>query len=196
MVEADIWLHRGRLELRHSKTLRLLPLRCDEWTLESGRRPCLTLPALLRAAASETTLSLDLKGHEARLPTAVIEAMRRLVPSRPYAVCSPSRDLLEPSIDEPKVRVIPSIGSKSMLRDVRARLRDITDPAVSVDIRLLTRQHTAYLRKCAALVVGWTINDSLEAQQALGWGVNGITSDNHDLLHGLLATRGAATAAA
>ena len=64
LVEADLHLRRGRVEVRHLKTLGPLPLLWDRWRLAPGWRPRLELPALLEAAAPGTELMLDLKGHD------------------------------------------------------------------------------------------------------------------------------------
>jgi hypothetical protein len=191
IVEADIWLHRGRLELRHGSTLGRVPLLVDDWRLRAGWLPRLELEALLAAADPDTAFMFDLKGSAPGLPQALMGAMRTLAPGRPYAVCGQNWDLLDPFLHEPTARVVHSIGNLRMLNDVRARVRDIADPAVSVDFRMLTAERVAYLREFISLVIGWIINLPEHVRLALQWGVNGITSDNLDVLRELRAARGA-----
>jgi glycerophosphoryl diester phosphodiesterase len=189
MVEADIWLHRGRLELRHATTMGKIPLMWDDWRLHAAWLPRLELPALLAAAEPNTAFMFDLKGGAPRLPAELIEAMRTLAPGRPYSVCGQNWDLLDPFRDEPNARVIHSIGNARMLRDVRERVRDIAQPAVSVDFRVLTAERVAYLREFVPLIISWIINLPEHFRLALDWGVNGITSDNLVLLRQLTALR-------
>jgi hypothetical protein len=189
IVEADIWLHRGRLELRHGTTLGRIPVLIDDWRPSPGWRPRLELPMLLGAADERTHFMFDLKGSAPGLPDALMSTMRALAPGRPYAVCGQNWDLLDPFLDEPTARVIHSIGNTAHLRDIRARVRGIAEPAVSADFRVLTAERVAYLREFIALVIGWIINLPEHVRLALNWGVNGITSDNFDVLRALRAGR-------
>ena len=50
LIEADVHLYRGRLEVRHLKTLGPLPVLWDRWYLASPRTPRLELAGLLAAA--------------------------------------------------------------------------------------------------------------------------------------------------
>jgi hypothetical protein len=88
--------------------------------------------------------------------------------------------------------VIHSIGKTQHLRDIRARVRGIAEPAVSADFRVLTPERVAYLRDFIALVIGWIINLPEHVRLALNWGVNGITSDNLNVLRELRVARTAA----
>src|SRR5687768_4778981 len=67
LAEADVHLHRGRIEVRHLKTAGPIPVLWDRWQLASYRTPRLHLETLLSAAAEGPELMLDLKGHDARL---------------------------------------------------------------------------------------------------------------------------------
>src|SRR6188508_3273249 len=60
LVEADVHLFRGRLEVRHLKTLGPLGVLWDRWYLAPPGTPRLELHELL--AATDTALMLDLKG--------------------------------------------------------------------------------------------------------------------------------------
>src|SRR3954470_21371543 len=67
LIEADVHLRRGRLEVRHLKTLGPLPVLWDRWYLASPRTPRLELQELLASAAPDTALMLDLKGRDPEL---------------------------------------------------------------------------------------------------------------------------------
>ena len=54
LVEADVRLYRGRLEVRHLKTAGPLPVLWDRWQLVAPWRPRLQLYELLAATSDET----------------------------------------------------------------------------------------------------------------------------------------------
>ena len=64
VIEADLHLRRGRLELRHLKTVGSLPVYWDRWALAPPWRRFDDLGDLLAAAQPETALLLDLKGRD------------------------------------------------------------------------------------------------------------------------------------
>src|SRR4051812_26363011 len=87
-VEADVWCYRGRLEVRHEKTVRGLPVLWDKWKLETGLAPRTSLDALLTAIDPDIGLMLDLKGRDERLPSMVARALQDAHRRAPVAVCS------------------------------------------------------------------------------------------------------------
>ena len=95
LAEADVHLHRGRLEVRHSKTAGPVPVLWDRWELASARTPRLLLDELLAAAVpGGPELMLDLKGHDPRL--AGPRARCGAGTTRRVTVCSQDWRLLEP----------------------------------------------------------------------------------------------------
>lgn len=187
-VEADLWLHRGRVEVRHLRTFGELPLPLlwDRWQLARGWGERLTLPELLSAADPRTTFMLDLKGVDGRLASQVRQTMAALAPGRPYATCSQSWDLLEEFRCHHHVLVMHSVGDERMLRRVRERLTWHDHHALSIDHRLLTAARVAELRHLAPTLLAWTVNDEARMRQLLEWGVSGIISDRLELLRTLV----------
>src|SRR4051812_2190593 len=98
LIEADVHLHRGRLEVRHLKTLGPLPVLWDRWYLAPASTPRLELAALLAAAGADTVLMLDLKGRNPELSRRVAAQL-----TRPVIVCSRHWRLLEPLLGHPGV---------------------------------------------------------------------------------------------
>src|SRR5688572_32073782 len=96
LAEADVHLHRGRLEVRHLKTAGPLPVLWDRWKLASARAPRLELETLLSAGAGGPELMLDLKGHDRQLPGRLLRALALTEPGRRVTVCSQDWSLLEP----------------------------------------------------------------------------------------------------
>src|SRR5690348_2407672 len=80
VVEADLHLYAGRIEVRHLKTLGPVPVLWDRWTLAPPWAPRLRLERLLAAVGAHTELMLDLKGRDRRLPALVAAALGEHAP--------------------------------------------------------------------------------------------------------------------
>ena len=182
LIETDLWYFRRRLEARHVKTLGPVPVLWDRWRLEPGWRPRLQLFELLATVGERTTLFLDLKGRHPGLPGALREALGRLGKVRPVVVCSQRWHLLDALLPYPELGLVYSIGNPRMLRDVWPRLDRLEQPAVSIDQRLLTPETVRAFKERSAAVVTWTVNDEARADELRAWGVDGVISDNVELL--------------
>ena len=189
IVEADLWLRRGRLEVRHLKTLGPVPIFWDRWYLASPFTPRLLLSELVAAAAPGTVLMLDLKGWNNRLGPAVRREMARIAPGRPYAVCAQRWALLEPFHAAPEALVVHSVGKAARLQQVFARIAHPGDAAVSIDQKLLTPEVTAGLRDHAGLVMAWPINDEQTLARLHSWGINGFITDRLEIARAVAGLR-------
>lgn len=176
LVEADLHLYRGRVEVRHLKTLGPLPILWDRWMLASPRTPRLLLDELLVEASPQTELMLDLKGRDPRLPRHLADALAAAERVSPVTVCSRNWRLLEPLRDLPLVRVVHSVGSRRQLRALRARFADRRLAGISIHRELLSAPVVADLRRRAELVLSWPVETPDEAQRLSGWGVDGLIS--------------------
>jgi hypothetical protein len=182
LIEADVHLHRGRLEVRHLKTLGPLPVLWDRWYLASPRTPRLELAALLESAAPGTPLMLDLKGRDRRLPQRVAAELARRPRSGPVTVCSRSWRLLEPFLDDPAVRAVHSVGSRRQLRALRRRFGERRLAGISIHRRLLDPGTVADLRGRAELIVAWPVATLEEARRLGAWGVDGVITERFEEL--------------
>jgi glycerophosphoryl diester phosphodiesterase len=188
LVELDVWPHRGRLEVRHLKTMGPVPLLWDRrpYRLVSGRAPRLQLADLLAdQPAGGAELMLDLKGHDVASPRAVVATMEGELADRPYTVCSQSWELLDAFAELSHVRVVHSVGNRRMLARVLERLTRHDEHGVSVDLRLLDRDVVALLRERAPLVMTWRVNDTATLERVLDWGVTGVITDEVEILRAL-----------
>lgn len=185
LIEADVHLYAGRLEVRHLKTLGPLPLLWDRWYLASPRTRRLHLSELLAGAGEGTTLMLDLKGRDPRLARRVREALTDH--RAPVVVCSRSWRLLEPFAGDPGVRVVHSIGSRRQLRALRRRFAGRRLAGVSIHRRLLDRRTVADLRERAELIVSWPVATIEEARRLGDWGVDGVITERFEALAPVLA---------
>lgn len=182
LVEADVRLWRGRLEVRHLKTVGPLPILWDRWRLANPFAPRLQLHDLLGHARADTELLLDLKGWNRRLAELVLDA---LPPGRRVAVCARSRALLAPFADRADVRVFQSIGSRRQLRALLRRDDGLVVDGFSIHERLLDERVVGELRRRAAVVISWPVNSLPRARELAQLGVSGMISDRPGALVGL-----------
>ena len=187
LIEADIWHYRGRMEIRHLKTLGPLPLLWDRWELRSGTGPRLLLPDLLQAAAPTTTLMLDLKGRDHHLARSVAAACERELAGREVVICARHWPLLGAFADNPLVTPVHSVGNRRQLAAVLTRLDGHPRPAVSVHERLLTPDSVGLLKGHGAAIITWPINTADAVERMAVLGVDGLISDELPLLREIVA---------
>jgi glycerophosphoryl diester phosphodiesterase len=185
-VEADVRLFRGRLELRHLKTVGPVPVYWDRWQLRPPSTDFPALESLLAAARPGTELLLDLKGFDPRLAGKVIDAIDASGRRQGIAVCSRHWRHLAPFRTRPHVRVVHSVGSSGELRALWRRSKGRDLDGISIDQRLLTKPVTAELCRRAPLVMAWSVNAVRSASRLVDWGVNGLISDEPAVLRGML----------
>jgi glycerophosphoryl diester phosphodiesterase len=178
VVEADVHLFRGRLEVRHAKTVGPLPLLWEQWYLLARDTPRPLLGDLLAAAAPlAADLMLDLKGPDPRLPGAVRRALEGWTGDRRLIVCSRiwrTVDRLRATAD---VRALHSVGSARELRALLRRYGPGALEGVSVDHRLLSPVMVEALRVRTDVVWAWIVDDPARAALLARWGVTGFISD-------------------
>ena len=189
LVEADIWPFRGRLEVRHLKTLGPVPILWDRWKLGSPWAPRLHLDALLRAAQPGTELMLDLKGSDVRAAYAVHEAIEELCPGRNVTICSQEWRLLDAFPADPRIRVVHSARSEAQLRALIDGRNGRTPLAFSVHRQLLTPKLIAAMKRLTGLIMTWPVNTPQCLAEVLALGATGIISDELPLLCNVLQQR-------
>jgi hypothetical protein len=181
-VEADLHLRRGRVEVRHLKTLGPLPVLWDRWYLAPGWRPRLYLDALLAAVSPDTELLLDLKGVDRRLPRQVRRALGGPGRALRVTVCARHWRLLEPLAGLPGVRLVHSVGNRRQLRVLRRRFRGRRLAGVSIHRDLLDLETVADLCARAELVISWPVSTPEEARRLGAWGVHGVITERFEAL--------------
>lgn len=176
-LEADLWLHDGRLEARHERAVYPFPLLFEKWYLRWAARMPFGLPDLLEVAG-RTRVFLDMKsgGEEAaRLLRRSIEAAGAV--PRIAASAQQWRFLRALHTIVPEVETFYSI-------DVQAKLdlflsvheRDRQPKGVSCRHSLLTAEVVHRLHERGLCVVAWTVDDVERAQVLAAWGVDAITT--------------------
>ena len=177
LVELDVHLRRGRLEVRHAKSLGPVPWLWEPWYLVREQR--LLLHAVRRALPAGVVPMLDLKGWQPWLGRLVREAMEG---APEYVVCSRNWLMLDAFRDRAGVRVVHSVRTASELARLEARLAQRTTWGVSVHRELLTRQRVSWLRQRAEVVMTWPV-DTVETYDAVvALGANGVISNDLSVL--------------
>jgi hypothetical protein len=182
LVEADVHLFAGRLEVRHFKTAGPLPILWDRWRVASPWTPRLELSTLLKAAERETELMLDLKGLDPRLSGRVAGALRRHRDGLPVTVCSRNWRLLAPLRAVEHVRVVHSVGSSRQLAGLLSGRAGGRLGGVSIHRRLLDAATVAELRMRAGVLLSWPVATLAEARELWGWGVHGVITERFESL--------------
>jgi glycerophosphoryl diester phosphodiesterase len=191
LAEADVHLFRGRLEVRHLKTLGPVPLFWDRWQVAPPWRPRLLLADLLAAAAPTTELMLDLKGRAPRLAELVAQAIDPYLGQRSLTVSARCWPLLT-CFEGLPVRRLHSIRSARQLRALVRQSAGKRLEGVSIHERLLNLDAVAELRRIAAVVMTWPVNDPERATELLRLGIDGLISDRPEAIAHLAAPAGVA----
>jgi glycerophosphoryl diester phosphodiesterase len=177
LVEADVRLFRGRLEVRHLQTVGPFPILWDRWTLAAPWRPRLELGELLAETAPGTELMLDLKGRQMRVAGKARAAIEPYLGTRRFTVCARRWELLEPFAELP-VRRVHSIGNDRELRTFLDRFSAERIEGVSIHERLLGPESVASLRSIADVLMTWPVNAPVRARELVLLGVDGLITDD------------------
>jgi hypothetical protein len=194
VLEADVHLASGRLELRHSKSLGPLPWHWDRgpWQLTPRSAPQVELAALLDAVPADRAVMLDLKGV-GRVGRRTALALQAGAGDRPVLVCA----RWWPSVDDvaglPAVLPVLSCRSRPDLARLRRRLAAAPAPyGVSLHGSLLSAAVVGRLREQVEVVMTWGVDDRQVLDRVVGLGVNGIISNSLELLQGIRTQHGPA----
>lgn len=187
-----MWRYRDRLEVRHAKTIRCLPLLWDRWRLVPGWRRRLSLDQLLLTVPPEAGLMLDLKGNDPHLPDAVLQALRACRRTGHVAICSRHLAQVDALAARGDITAIYSVSKAHHLRPLLDHLaaRGAQPQAgISIHRRLLDPAMARELRSLAAPIITWPVNDAGLARTLVSWGVDGVISDDLGLVRELAASR-------
>lgn len=181
VAEADVHRFRGRLEVRHAKTIGPLAVLWERWYLlpRDTHRPPLdaVLAHLAGALPPDVSLMLDLKGDDPSMAHHLLNATGHVRHERGLIVCARDWYTADALRDAPGVRVLHSVGSARGLRALGRRYGPGSLQGVSVHRKLLHPEAVADLRRRAEWVWTWPIDDPADGARLRGWGVTGLISD-------------------
>lgn len=172
LVEADVHSYRGRLEVRHRKTLGPWLLWETDELVRRSAEPPLRLHQLLAAVGDDSRLMLDLKGVH---PWLAGRLARRLPADSRVTVSTQHWWMLRALRHLSGVRLVLSAGSRRGLRRLRRRLRrGRNEFGVCVHRRLLTTAVVTELRRAGCVVLTWPVESDEELRAAYELGVDGV----------------------
>ena len=183
LVELDVHLHRGALEVRHHKAVGRNLLYEDGSWVRRADFALVTLEEILAAAASDPRLMLDLKGIPTGLAAAVATRVREHMPDAAVTVCSRHWWMLEAFA--PPVRTVLSAGNRPGLARLRHRLATRPADGVSLHLGLLTPEVVRSVRERSGFVLTWPVDTPRALARAREVGVDGVISKNLELLASL-----------
>jgi glycerophosphoryl diester phosphodiesterase len=182
VVEADLHLYAGRIEVRHLKTLGPVPVLWDRWTLAPPWTARLRLDRVLAAMRPGAELMLDLKGHDPRLPALVAAALGEHATGAPVTVCARHWPLLDLLPAVPAVRPVHSVGTRRQLEGLRRRFVGRRLHGVSIHRKLLDARTVDDLRRRADVVMTWPVKTRADVRELVGWGVQGLITESPELV--------------
>ena len=182
LIETDIWLHKGRLELRHKRTLGPIPILWEKWAIEPGWKPRYLLRDLLRDVPDDVLIFLDFKGDDQAMGPAVLEEMRRFAPDRVVATCGRNYPQLEAIDDDPNIITFYSVGEEEEWPVAQEFIRRSTTPALSLAAELATQERIDWISKLGGPVVCWGVTNPQEMKRLRAMGVDGFTTDSRDVI--------------
>jgi glycerophosphoryl diester phosphodiesterase len=175
VVEADVHLHRGRLEVRHLKTLGPLPWLWDKWEVYPRTHPRMELAELLDALPLGTTVMLDLKGVGSA-GVEVAQAVHARAPEHPVLVCARWWPSVAPFRELPWAQVL--LSARGRVELARLRRRSLLDPTVVTE-----------LKERVPLVLTWPVDDPASLERASFCGVDGAITKDLDIVGRILGAR-------
>ena len=188
LVECDVHAYRGRLEVRHHRSMAGLPLLWDrDGVVPRSRHEPVELADLVAALGDDHRLMIDLKGVHPRLAPQVARLLRETSPDRSLTVCTKAWWMLD-AFDVPVRRVLSAANRRGVER-LRGRLADGPVHGVSVRLSLLTPALVDELHRGTDLVMAWTVDDEAALARAREVGADAVIGKDLDLLRTVVAAR-------
>lgn len=181
-VEADVWLRRGRLEVRHARTVGPLPLIWDKWWVRRRPSKQLLLGEVLRALPPGMGIMVDVKGSARGMPTALMEALTQDAADHPVMVSSRFWDHLRSLRAYPNIMLFHSVGRPWELWKVRPLLKERENDAICIRYGMLDEDRARELREDVRWLATWGINDVERLARVLEWGLDVIITDEVSIM--------------
>ncbi len=175
VIECDVHLHRGRVEVRHEKVIRPTSRLWERWYLLPAGTSVSSIDEILAAVPPTVPLMLDLKCFTRR----AARRIRRAVPEdRPLLVSSRSWWVLPVFGDRPGALMLRSCGNRLQLRAV-TMVPGLGDRVgVVVHNRLLDASAIGVIRAKTPQLFSWAVETIERGRQLAADGVTGLIVDD------------------
>ena len=190
LIETDIWLHKGRLELRHKRTLGPIPILWERWAIEPGWKPRYLLRDLLRDVPDDIIIFLDFKGDEPNLGPAVLQELHQFAPDRIIATCGRNYPQLQIIDHAPNIITFYSVAEEEEWPMAQKLIAASTTPALSLLASLATQEKIDWVTARGGRVVCWGVESASEMERLTAMGVDGFTTDSDHLIRAIRRQRG------
>lgn len=175
VVEADVHVFRGRVEVRHEKVIRPSGRLWEPWRLLPRSSPRLELEEVLAAVGPDAVVLLDLKcftRHAARKIRATVpDRMKVIVSSRSWWILDAFRD-------RPDTLALRSCANRPQLW-LGVRLPGLSDHlGVTAHDRLLSPELVVELRRRTPELFAWAISSPQRCRALLAAGLTGVVLDD------------------
>jgi len=181
MIEIDVHLWHGRLEVRHAKRIWILQRQWEQWHLLPPGSPVPSLAEIMAAIPPQTRLLVDIKGWRPKMVRLIREV---LGDERPIVASARGWWLLRHISDRPHTTVLRSVGTKWQLWLVShlPHFRAKQARGTVVHQRLLDHDSAATLRHISPNLFTWNIESKSRADHLIGLGVSGLIVDDARLI--------------
>lgn len=186
LVEIDVHLRRGALEVRHLR--RLGPVAWDRSGLRWAGLTTVLLEEVLDALPAGAEPMLDLKQGDPALAPAALAACRARGVGR-VTIASRRWALVDAVASEEDVRPVHSAAGRRELDRLLARTGPGRPRTVCARRDLLTRESVARILDVASAVFTWPVDDAGDAAVLQGWGVGGLICDDLAVVRALAGRR-------
>jgi glycerophosphoryl diester phosphodiesterase len=184
-IECDFWHARGRLALRHERKLPGLPVIFDKWYFRFAFGE-LSLRKLLQEINFRAELFLDIKSRSPRAADAVLDLYADNASMMPHTLVSSTRWQLLDRIAQQRtdMELFYSVSRRPAIDAVIRRAgRDQPPAGTSIRHTLVTQDVVKKLHDAGLQIFTWTVNTHHRAEELRSWGVDGIISDDLDVLN-------------
>jgi glycerophosphoryl diester phosphodiesterase len=184
-IECDFWHARGRLALRHERKLPGLPVIFDRWYFRFAFGE-LSLRTLLQEINFRAELFLDIKSRSPRAADAVLALYADNAAMMPHTLVSSTRWQLLDRIAQQRtdMELFYSVSRRPAIDAlIRRAGRDQPPAGTSIRHTLVTQDVVKKLHDAGLQIFAWTVNTHHRAEELLSWGVDGIISDDLDVLN-------------
>lgn len=175
VIECDVHVHRGRVEVRHAKVLRPTSRLWERWYLLPAGTEVPSIDEILAVVPTSMPLMLDLKCFTRR----AARRIRRAVPEdRPLLVSSRSWWVLPVFRDRPATMLLRSCGNRLQLRAVTVVPRLGERVGVVVHNRLLDDASIGLIRDRTPQLFSWAVETLERGRELAAAGVAGLIVDD------------------